>query len=587
MGARLSVAFRVWEVRVNRAVGGRRRPRVPRADGGLRVLRGGLYPQLLVGNFVSALGVWLHTAAAAWVMLELTRSPLMVGIVTGAAFLPRMILGVPAGALIDVFQRRRMVIVGNLFQSVVALATGLLHLQGALGPWTLVTMTTLIGAGQALSMPAYHAVIQDVVPREHVAPAIALHSGSVNVARALGPAVGGALIASGRTSFAFLVNGVSYLAICGPALRIPRIVSSLGTREPMGRAMAAGLRFVRHSPLLVRVVLVNALFALTSANIQALLAPAAADRGLGSQGYGLLFSCFGAGAMLGAFTTGSVTRQTRRGPQAASIAVFGAAGIAFGLVPSVLLAGLAATVAGAAWVVTLATLNTTVQLSAPSWARGRVLSIYMMAFTGAVPAGALIAGAIAEAVGAALAIALMSGSVIGVAAITAWLRLPAVDEVKEPAPPEDWSRAPHARHVHGGPVMVLVTWQIAPEDLQRFLAAMRVLRTHRLRTGAVRWTLLRDPDDTGRMTEVYEVPDWSEHLRQHERLDQAAADAISHARTFDRSGAPAVSHLVGIDLTEPVGSVDWSTLLAQHGQEHGQPHGNEHDAVDPPRVGGP
>lgn len=535
----------------------------------LSVLRHGLFAQLLGGNFISSMGVWLHTAAAAWVMLELTDSPLWVGLVTGATFVPRLVLGIPAGALIDVFERRRMVILGNVAQGAVALATGTLYAQGLLGPWLLFVMTLLLGAGQALAMPAYHAIIQDVVPRHQVASAVTLHSGSVNVARAIGPAVGGGLIAAGRTELAFLANGLSYLAICIPAYFIPRPGNVQTDREPVRRAMGTGVRFVRHSPLVLRLFLLSALFALTSANLQTLLAPAAVHRGLGAQGYGLMFSCFGGGALVGALITGHVTRALGdRAPQPTSILAFGLSGVAFALVPNTPMAALAVACAGAAWVVTFATMNSTVQLAAPAWVRGRILSIYMMAFTGAVPVGALMAGAVAERTGTPPAIALLSVAVMGVAALARALGLPALGDIEAPTAPEDWTVAPHPERVMGGPVAVLVTWDITPEDLQPFLVAMRDLRTFRLRSGAVRWALFRDPDEPGQMTEMFEVPDWAEHLRQHDRLDRAAAAAIRHARRFDQTGAPAVQHLVGIDLSSPSAPPGWDDLLAVHEQRH-------------------
>lgn len=542
----------------------------------LSVLRHGLFAQLLGGNFVSSMGVWLHTAAAAWVMLELTGSPLWVGLVTGATFVPRVILGIPAGAIIDVFDRRRMVILGNIAQGAVALATGILYTQDLLGPWLLFVMTLLLGAGQALAMPAYHAIIQDVVPRQQLAAAVTLHSGSVNVARAIGPAVGGGLIAAGRTELAFLVNGLSYLAICVPAYFIPRPESALTAPESVRRAMGTGVRFVRHSPLMLRLLLLSGLFAFTSANLQTLLAPAAVHRGLGAQGYGLLFSCFGGGALVGALVTGRVSRALGdRAPQPASILAFGLSGVAFALVPHTLLAAVAVAFAGAAWVITFATMNSTVQLAAPAWVRGRILSIYMMAFTGAVPVGALMAGAVAERIGTPPAIALLSVSVMGVAVLARALGLPALRDIEAPTAPEDWTVAPHPDRVMGGPVAVLVTWDIAPGDLQPFLVAMRDLRRFRLRSGAVRWTLFRDPDEPGRMTEMFEVPDWAEHLRQHDRLDRAAAAAIRHARRFDRTGTPVVHHLVGIDLSSPSAPPGWDDLLAVHEQRH------EHDGSLP------
>lgn len=527
----------------------------PSASGPLAALRKPLFAQLLVGNFVSALGVWLYVAAAAWVMLTLTHSPLMVGVVTGSTFFPRLLLAIPAGALIDVLDRRWMVVAGNVFQAVVSILAGVLSARGQLGPWTLVLMTLLLGSGQALAMPAYQSVIQDVVPRELVAAAVTLHSGSVNVARAVGPAIGGVFIASGHTELAFLLNGVSYFALCAVALRIPPPPHRGAAPEPMTNAMRTGVRFVRHSPTLLKVFLVSAMFALTSSNLQTLLAPAAAHRHLGATGYGLLFSCFGAGALVGVLLTRRLTRLTRRvGPQTVSILLFGAANLAFAVVPGPQLAALAITVAGAAWVITFATLNTMVQLGVPSWVRGRVLSIYMMAFTGALPVGALVSGALGGALAPPAALAVMSLAVIAVAAITAALRLPSTAALQPPVAPDEWPRGFHAASVSGGPVAVAVRWTVDEPLHTEFVEAMRTVRRCRLRSGAVRWRLFQDHENPDHVVELFEVPDWDEHLRQHSRLDREAVDALRRATRLASGRRPEVQHLIGIEADrQPAG----------------------------------
>jgi MFS family permease len=513
-------------------------------------LRQPLFAQLLTGNFVSAMGVWLYVAAAAWVMFALTDSPLMVGLVTGSTFIPRLVLAIPAGALIDVLDRRRMVLVGNLFQAVVSVAAGVLHAGGHLGAWMLVTMTLLLGTGQALAMPAYHSVIQDVVPRDLVAAAVTLHSGSTNFARAIGPAIAGLFIAAGRTELAFVLNGVSYFALCAVALRIPPPSVAAGPREPMSHAMRTGVRFVRHSPALLKVFLVSGLFALTSANLQALLAPVADHRQLGARGYGLLFSCFGIGALVGALTTRRLTRATRRlRAQTVSITLFGLADLTFALAPGPLLAALAIAVAGGAWVITFATLNTAVQLGVPTWVRGRVLSIYMMAFTGAMPLGSLLSGFLGGLVGPVTAVAMMALSVIVVALATAALHLPTTSGQPVPDVLEDWPEPFHAPSVPGGPVAILVSWVVEGRVRGDFLLAMQAVRRCRLRSGAVRWSLYDDHEHPDRMVEVFEVPDWDEHLRQHSRFDREAVASLRKAREFHQGEtAPDVQHLIGVDI---------------------------------------
>jgi quinol monooxygenase YgiN len=187
------------------------------------------------------------------------------------------------------------------------------------------------------------------------------------------------------------------------------------------------------------------------------------------------------------------------------------------------------------------------QLTVPPWVRGRVVSLYLMAITGAVPVGALVSGVLAGAVGLPLAIGMLSLAVFAVAGVTQALRLPAIGEVDMPLAPDDWQVAAHLPSVPGGPVLVLITWAVEPHNVEEFLEAMRSVRGCRFRSGAVRWNLFIDPDQPGQLTELFEVPDWEEHLRQHGRLDRQAVVAIRRARELERNGMPSVRHLVGLE----------------------------------------
>lgn len=515
------------------------------------MLREPVYATLLGGSFIAYTGLWLYIAAAAWVMFDMTASPVLVGIVTAATFIPRVFLAVPAGALVDVLDRRYFVIGGNLFQAAVALGTGVLDATGQLGPWVLIAMTVGIGVGQSLSLPAYHSLLQDIVPRTLIGPAVSLQSGSVNVARAIGPSVGGALIAAGHTDVAFLCTGVSYLALCAAALRLPRRAPGKDAVEPLGFAMRTGLRFMRHSPVLLKLTLSTSLFALASANIQALLAPAAASRDLGAQGYGLLYGCFGVGALLGALATRRLRHMLDRHTQPVAITGFALSSAAFAFVPTAAAAVVSIAVAGAAMVITYSSQHTLVQLAAPAWVRGRVLSLYMISFTVATPIGSVIAGVLADALNTALAITIMSAALLLVALSVYALRLPTITDVDVQSDHEVWERVDHPEDVHGGPVAVLVTWTVDPANVDEFLEAMATVRTSRLRSGAYRWMLCHEPERPGQFTELFEVPDWAEHLRQHDRMDRDAVLALRRLRALANHGRPQVRHLVGLDLTRP------------------------------------
>lgn len=528
------------------------------------------YRRLLGGTFVSAFGIFVHAVAASWVMLELTRSPFMVSLVTASAFLPRLLSGIPAGALADIVDRRTLLAWSNALNAALGLGLAWLFVSDRLTPALLIALSLALGVGSSVSLPAYHAIVPDLLPRRLVAQAVSIQSGTFNVARAVGPAIGGLLVAAGHAGAAFAFNGLSYLFISAAALSLPRRASS-DDPEAVTKAMMTGFRYARHTPMFLRLTLITAMFAATAGSVQPLLPNVASDHlGLGAAGYGLLLACFGGGALVGAFTRARALSWVRsRSLVPIGLVGFGLAGVVFGLLRTAALNAIALSVVGLFWVWTLATLNATVQLSSPRWVRGRAMGIYLLAFTGLYPIGALSAGAVAEVIGAAPTVSLFCAATAVIGLVSHRIPLPDASEIVEPVMPDEWPARPHgASRVHGGPVVVVTEWEIEPRDVAPFVEAMRDLRRHRRRTGASRWVLFRNAESPRKMTEVFEVSDWQEHLRQHTRLDGEAVAAIERARTFDRAGGPRTRHLVGIDVLDPSGPPDWEQLLAVHEDLH-------------------
>lgn len=536
----------------------------------LAPLRVADYRRLLGGTFISALGLFLHAVAASWVMLELTGSPFMVGLVVASSFLPRLFAGIPAGALADIVDRRGILIWANVASAALATVLAWLEHSGALTPALLVVLSLALGLSGAVNLPAYQATVPDLVPRALVANAVSLQSGTFNVARAAGPAIGGLLVGAGRADLAFALNGVSYLFVSAAALTL-RGSFRAEAPVPVRRAMLTGLRYVRHSRLILQVVVITSLFAVTSASVQTLLPNVARDAlGLGARGYGGLYACFGGGALVGALLLERARQLiSERGVIPLAIAGFGTAGVAFGFLRLPVLNGALLALLGIFWVWTLATLNATVQLSAPRWVRGRALGIYLLAFTGFYPLGSLAAGAVAEIVGAAPTVALFCAPAVFIGLAARRIPLPALSEIVEPSLPEDWAgKHDGTTEVPGGPVVVVTEWEIDPADAPDFFAVMSQLRTHRYRTGATRWDLFRNLEQPHHLTEVFEVVDWEEHLRQHERVTGDLVAVLERARRFDRASGPTTRHLVGIDLSHPMGPPRSEELLAVHVDLH-------------------
>ena len=525
------------------------------------------YRRIWTAALVSNLGTFLQLTAAPWLMFELTGSALLVALVTTAMTLPRLLLTLPAGALADVVDRRTLLLTGQLISAGAVAAMAVLAAVDLLGPTSLLALSFVLGTGTAIAMPSFQTLVPELVPRALMPQAITLNSAAFNVARSIGPAIGGALVAAGLAGAAFGINAVTYLIVAAVLLSFPRSKVDDTGHQPLWRSTATGLRYARFTRP-IRVLLgVTAAFAITTASLQALLPVVATELGLGGTGFGVLLGAFGAGALVAALTRERV--RTVAGPWMlpGSMILFGAMGITVGLATAPVLAGAALVLAGCAWVWTLTTLNASVQLLAPRWVRGRVVSLYILAI-GLQPIGALLAGVLAEATSAGLTVALFTSltAVLGVVAIR-W-RLPVLGDLDEPQAADDWTAQPrHARQVGGTPVMVATTWEIDLDEVDDFLGAMRDLRRQRFRTGAHRWSLFRDADRPQRITEFFVVHDWAEHLAQHGRIDREAAAVIARARAYDRNGGPITRHLAGLEVVGTVAPFA-EQLLTVHEELH-------------------
>ena len=530
-------------------------------------LRVRAYRRIWTAALVSHLGTFLQLTAGPWVMKELTESPFLVALVTTALTLPRLLLTLPAGALADVVDRRTLMLVGQATSAVAVAVMAVMNVAGTLTPNWLLGLSFLLGVGNAIGLPAFQTLIPDLVPRSLMAQAITLNSGAFNVARAIGPAIGGIVVGAGFASAAFGANAASYLAIVGVLLTFPRAAVDDTRRQGLWRSTAMGVRYARFTRP-IRVLLgVTAIFALTTASIQSLLPVVATELGLGGAGFGVLYGLFGVGALGGVLSRERARVRFGRNMLPGAVLVFGVSGVVFGLAPHPVVAGAALVVNGVCWVFTLVTMNASVQLLAPRWVRSRVVSLYVLAI-GLQPVGAFVAGALAEGVGGGLAVAVCNlGTVaLGVAAFR--LRLPVLGEFDEPAIPDHWHVPRHARQVAGSPVVVANTWEIDRDDAEAFFAVMRELRRQRFRTGAHRWSLYRDADRPTRITEFFVVHDWVEHLAQHARMDHEVADVLARARGYDRAGGPVTRHLAGLDVLDPSAPTVDEQLLTVHAEAH-------------------
>ncbi len=529
----------------------------------LRVRR---FRALWTAAVFSNVGTFLHAVAASWAMLELTGSPLWVGLMAGSSTLPLLFLALPAGAIADLIDRRRVLLVAQSIMGLAATAMAVAWYADAISPGLLLGLGLILGVGLALNQPAWQAMVPDLVPRGMVADAVALNSVAFNVARAVGPALGGLIVATSGAGLAFAINAVSFVGVIAVVARFRPADPDDLDDDTIGNAIAVGLRYARHTPPFRRLLAVAAGFAVTSAVVQSLLPNVTADT-LGGEAslFGYLLGAMGAGALVGAFTRRALLARLGRHMVPSSIGVFGLAGIGAGLSRSIPLTFVALFLAGICWVWALATLNATVQLMTPQWVRGRAMSLYTLAFVGFLPIGSILGGALGDLIGAAQAVAALSVGTVALGVTIAVVGIPRLGDSAPVAPPPEWTSQPHRERFRGGPVMVINTWLIRHDELDDFLAVMDELRRIRLRTGAYRWRLYRNAEDPHRMSEFMLLASWEDHIRQHQRIDAAAVEVIQRASGFDRTGGPTTRHLVAVDPDERPA---WEELLAIHDDLH-------------------
>ncbi|HYY99595.1 MAG TPA: MFS transporter, partial [Pyrinomonadaceae bacterium] len=403
--------------------------------------------------------------------------------------------------------------------------------------------------GAAANGPAWEAITPELVAREDVPAAVTLGVVAFNVARAVGPALGGLLVAAFGSGPVFILNAASFLGVLFVLYRWRRPVekSNLPPEHVLG-AMRAGVRYVRHTPALRAVLVRAAAFILCASALWALL-PLVARRGLGlgAAGYGMLLGCLGLGAITGASFLPRVSRKISTNSLVVwATLIFAAVTVVLGCVRVATLVGASLFFGGVAWVALLSTFNVAAQTEAASWVRARVLGVYMLAFFGGLACGSALWGWVAGRVGVSAALLIAAaGLVAGLAAGVRFKlrRSERLDMTPSAHWPEPLVQA--EPEVQTGPVLVTIEYRINPEDARAFTEAARALGETKQRDGAFYWNLFRDTADAARFVEILIVDSWGEHRRQHGRLTEADREVEERAQSFQLGGSPPkISHLI-------------------------------------------
>ncbi|MCE6952547.1 MFS transporter [Cereibacter sphaeroides] len=522
---------------------------MPERPSALAPFRLPTYRSLWLASIVSNFGGLVQAVGAGWMMTELTHSPGMVALVQASTTLPIMLFSLPSGALADSLNRRRIMLTAQVFMLAASAGLALAAFAGLLTPWLLLTFTFLIGVGVALHNPSWQASVGDIVPRADLPSAVALNSMGFNLMRSVGPALGGLIVAAGGAAAAFAINAASYIPLClALFLWRPDYAPRRLPREALGSAVAAGLRYVSMSPVLLKVLFRGFLFGLAAVSLLALLPIVARDLvGGGAFTYGVLLGCFGFGAIGGALLGARLRERFRnetivRG----GFLGFAAALVALSLSRDLWLSGLVLLPAGASWVLSLSLFNVSVQLATPRWVVGRALALYQTATFGGMAAGSLVWGQAAEAGGVAQALAWAAGVLLIGALVGLRIPLPAfgmqdldpLNRFVEPDLPVDL-------RLRSGPIVVTVEYDIAPANIEPFLAAMADRRRIRIRDGARQWVLLRDLERPGIWAESYHVATWADYLRHHERRTKADAEVTDRLLALHEGpGKPRVRRMI-------------------------------------------
>lgn len=526
---------------------------------GFAPLRIRLFRDRWIASTISSVGTWMQDTAGTWLMTSLTASPLLIALMQTAASLPVLMVGLLAGATADIFDRRRLLIFWQAWMLVSVAVLAVLTFFGFISPWTLLAFTFLLNIGSAMNNPAWQAIVPELVPRELIPDTVSLNSASNNLARAVGPALGGLMVAGFASvhtgaGWVFLLNAVSFAGVIWVLFnwkRTPLFKSALPSERIAGSIMT-GLRYVRYAPDLQSSLVRSFTFPFFVSAIWALLAVVAKrDLNEGALGYGILNGSLGLGAVIAATLLPRIRRRVAADTiiaistfyDVATLFILAYAHYPLVIIPTLILSGFV-------WTSTMSTLNTSVQLSVPAWVQARALGTYLMTFQGGMALGSILWGVIAEHTSTPSAL-VVSGCGLALSyPLTRRFHIlqgPLPDHTpfrsSRPATqPSVFQLADSAAQaedlIHEGPVRISIEYRIPLERYSEFTHAIHQLRGVRLRDGAMRWGIYRDVIDPERLNETFVMESWLDYLRSRERITAADEAIRAHVRELHQGDEP-------------------------------------------------
>jgi MFS family permease len=516
-------------------------------------LRRRVFRLFYFGSIGAALGYTIQATIAAWLMATLTPSTLMVAMVQTASTLPSLLFGLVAGALADIVERRRIILITQIVLVIATAVLGITALAGLIGPASLLALTFVVGTGFTFYLPAQQANINELVPPEELHRAVALGAVAFNAARALGPALAGAIVAWVNSGSAFLVSAACFTTMILAVRQLRAQKPALpGVPERLLAGVLSGLRFVRHSPGMRSLVLRNFSFGVCASAFWALLPVIARDQlGLGAGGFGLLSAAFGLGAIVGALSIpAQLLRRSLNSVVISGTLLWTLAILLIAATDQTAVAVGGTFGAGMAWVCVFASLTAGTQSTAPAWVRARAVGTSLVAVQASLAIGSVFWGALASATGIRMALASSAAMMLVLyglsyrvrvalgseAEVTPGFQLPELAMAIEPMP-ED------------GPVLIQVEYRIDHDQRDAFLQAIQAVEPTRRRNGAMSWRVFRDLGEEGSFIERFIIASWAEYVRLRNRATVADRKAHAALEQFQRPGVPIrVSRLIGVDL---------------------------------------
>lgn len=512
-------------------------------------LKQGLFLAIWLAAIVSNIGSLMQSTGGAWLITTLTRSQLIISLMTAATSLPLVLLCLPGGALADIGDKKKLLIIGQIWMLIAAVLLAVLSFMHNITPTTLLLLTFIMGIGNAITFPSWMASMAEIVDQENLAKALTLNSLAYNISLVIGPLLAAVVLAKLAVGWIFIVNAISFLAIIAVLVRWKNDVHESGLpKEDLTTAIRSTFRYTKHHPHL-KFLLYRVCFVVFFASAFWGLFPSVARFTLhiSAFGFGILYGFMGLGSIVAAFALpkiqGDLTIDQRIG---GATVIFALSLVMLAFPPFHWVVYLAMFGFGISWITLMASFNVFVQSVVGEWIKARAIGMYMVIFQSSMTIGSIVFGSLAGIFHNPYALLIAAaGMIVSLMGVRQWplKTAEAVDVTAylQPTHPQLLSKVQH----ENGPVLISIRYVINPHRAESFIDAASELGRIRRRDGAIRWSLYKDTEQSDTYIENFVVESWAEHLRQHARFTNDDKRVLDHVQSFVVTNQePPVSHYI-------------------------------------------